>query len=126
MAKDPALGIRLEPDERDALDRASKADERALSAMGRKIIVEWLRSNGWMPERRQVPREAKTIRRHCRRRQRQRSRPRGRRGRSGGSFSSPPTEGGVTGRSAVGAGHPLYVSRAFGVQHAAEDEEVIG
>ena len=59
MAKDPALGIRLEPDERDALDRASKADERALSAMGRKIIVEWLRSNAWMPERRQVPREAK-------------------------------------------------------------------
>ena len=55
MAKDPALGIRLEPDEREALDRAAIADERALSAMGRKIIVEWLRTNGWMPERRLVP-----------------------------------------------------------------------
>ena len=58
MAKDAALGIRLEPDERDALERASKADERALSAMGRKIIVEWLRTNGWMPERRQTPRDS--------------------------------------------------------------------
>ena len=57
MAKDPALGIRLEPDERDALERAAKADDRPLSAMGRKILVEWLRTNGWMPERRQVPRE---------------------------------------------------------------------
>lgn len=57
MAKDPALGIRLEPDERVALDRAAKADERALSAMGRKIIVEWLRTNGWMAERRVTPRE---------------------------------------------------------------------
>ena len=52
MAKDPALGIRLEPDEREALDRAAKADERALSAMGRKILVEWLRTNGWLAERR--------------------------------------------------------------------------
>ncbi len=57
MAKDPALGIRLEPDERAALERAAKADERALSAMGRKIIVEWLRTNGWMQERRQLARE---------------------------------------------------------------------
>ena len=57
MTKDAALGIRLEPDEREALERAAKADERALSAMGRKIIVEWLRTNGWMPERRQAPRD---------------------------------------------------------------------
>ncbi len=61
MAKDAALGIRLEPDERDALERASKADERALSAMGRKIIVEWLRTNGWMPERRSVPRDSSRL-----------------------------------------------------------------
>jgi hypothetical protein len=61
MAKDAALGIRLEPDERDALERASKADERALSAMGRKIIVEWLRTNGWMPERRAVPRDSSRL-----------------------------------------------------------------
>ena len=57
MAKDPALGIRLETDEREALERAAKADERALSAMGRKILVEWLRTNGWMPERRSTPRD---------------------------------------------------------------------
>lgn len=62
MAKDPALGIRLEQDEREALESAAKADERALSAMGRKIIVEWLRTNGWMPERRAVPRESSPVR----------------------------------------------------------------
>lgn len=57
MAKDPALGIRLESDERAALERAAKADERPLSAMGRKILVEWLRGNGWMVERRAVRRD---------------------------------------------------------------------
>ena len=46
MAKEPALGIRLEKDEREALDRAADADDRTLSAMGRKVIVDWLRVNG--------------------------------------------------------------------------------
>jgi hypothetical protein len=50
MTKDPALGIRLEPDEREALTRAAKADKRPLSAMGRKIIADWLVENGWLKE----------------------------------------------------------------------------
>ena len=48
VTKEPALGIRLELDEKAALDRAAKADQRTLSAMGRKIIADWLRANGWL------------------------------------------------------------------------------
>ena len=51
MAKEPALGIRLEADEKDALERAALADDRALSAMGRKIIADWLRQHGWLKGR---------------------------------------------------------------------------
>jgi len=42
------LGIRLDPEEREALERAAKHDERPLSAMGRKAIVAWLRQYGWL------------------------------------------------------------------------------
>lgn len=42
------LGIRLDPEEREALERAAKHDERPLSAMGRKAIVAWLREHGWL------------------------------------------------------------------------------
>lgn len=42
------LGIRLDPDEREALGRAAKADDRPISSLARKIIVAWLRENGWL------------------------------------------------------------------------------
>ena len=48
-AKNDPLGIRLEPEEREALERAARHDDRPLSAMGRKAIVSWLREHGWMP-----------------------------------------------------------------------------
>ena len=41
------LGIRLEAAERVALERAALAEQRPLSALGRKIIREWLLNNGW-------------------------------------------------------------------------------
>jgi uncharacterized protein (DUF1778 family) len=50
MPKEPALGIRLEPDEKAALEVAARADDRSLSAMGRKIIAAWLRANNFLPE----------------------------------------------------------------------------
>jgi len=50
MTKEPALGIRLEADEKAALETAAKADQRPLSAMGRKIIADWLRANGYLGE----------------------------------------------------------------------------
>ena len=48
MTKEPALGIRLEADEKAALEAAAKADQRPLSAMGRKIIADWLRERGYL------------------------------------------------------------------------------
>ena len=50
MTKKPPLGIRFEPDEQEALERAAKADTRPTSAMGRKIILDWLKANGWLPK----------------------------------------------------------------------------
>lgn len=50
MAKKKPLGIRFEDAEGEALGRAVKAEDRAMSALGRKIIVEWLRRHGWLPD----------------------------------------------------------------------------
>jgi hypothetical protein len=48
MTKTDPIGVRLEPDEKAALERAAAADDRSVSAMARKIIAEWLRKNGHM------------------------------------------------------------------------------
>jgi len=48
MAKTDPLGFRFEPAEKDALERAARADDRSVSAFGRKIIVDWLKQNGWL------------------------------------------------------------------------------
>lgn len=48
MTKTDPIGVRLEPEEKAALERAAAADDRSLSAMARKIITEWLRKNGHM------------------------------------------------------------------------------
>jgi hypothetical protein len=48
MAKNTQLGVRLEPEEREALERAAQADARPQSALVRKIVVDWLRENGWL------------------------------------------------------------------------------
>jgi hypothetical protein len=49
--KAPAIGIRLESDEKAALEAAAAADDRPLSSMGRKIIAEWLREQGFLKPR---------------------------------------------------------------------------
>jgi hypothetical protein len=48
MGKAPSIGIRLEDPEREALERAARADARSISGLGRKIIAEWLAKNGWL------------------------------------------------------------------------------
>jgi predicted transcriptional regulator len=50
MAKLDNVGVRLEPEEREALQRAADADDRSMSALARRVIVEWLRANSWMGE----------------------------------------------------------------------------
>jgi uncharacterized protein (DUF1778 family) len=46
MPKETFLNIRLEADERAALKAAADADERTVSSLARKIILDWLRANG--------------------------------------------------------------------------------
>lgn len=49
MVKTDPLPVRLEADERAALERAAASDDRSLSALARKVLAEWLRANGWLP-----------------------------------------------------------------------------
>ena len=46
MPKDPPISVRLEPDEREAIEQAAREDDRPVSALVRKIVVEWLRRHG--------------------------------------------------------------------------------
>lgn len=46
MTKEQPLGVRLEPEERAALEKAAAKDDRSLSAMARKLIVDGLRRSG--------------------------------------------------------------------------------
>jgi hypothetical protein len=48
MPKTDPIGVRLDPEERAALERAAAADDRPLSALCRRIVAEWLRKNGWL------------------------------------------------------------------------------
>jgi hypothetical protein len=50
MAKGASIALRLDDNEREALERAAQADDRTMSALVRKILVEWLRANGWIEE----------------------------------------------------------------------------
>lgn len=54
MAKTETLGIRLEPDVRDALERAAIADDRKVSTMASKLLTKVLAEKGWL--KREVPR----------------------------------------------------------------------
>jgi predicted transcriptional regulator len=48
MIKERPTSIRLGPEEREALRRAAEADDRPVSALMRKIIVDWLTRNKWL------------------------------------------------------------------------------
>jgi hypothetical protein len=48
MAKRTPLGIRLEDDEHAALEKAAAQEVLSMSTLGRKILVEWLRKNGFL------------------------------------------------------------------------------
>jgi hypothetical protein len=46
MPRTATIPIRFEEPEREALERAANSDDRSMSALARKIVVEWLRTNG--------------------------------------------------------------------------------
>jgi len=52
MPKGDPIGVRLDRAERNALERAAKADDRGMSSLARKYITEALKKDGWLePER---------------------------------------------------------------------------
>ena len=48
MAKTAAIGIRVEPPIKEAVERAAKDDRRTVASMSEKILVEWLRAHGYL------------------------------------------------------------------------------
>jgi len=42
MTKSASLNIRIDPDERAALEAAAREDDRTMSQLARRIIMEWL------------------------------------------------------------------------------------
>ena len=49
MAKTHPLGFRVEPEVKQALERAAKADMRSVSSLIEKILVNHLRASGFLP-----------------------------------------------------------------------------
>ena len=48
MEKLEPIGIRFADEERKALQKAANADDRSISAMARKLVVDALKKAGWM------------------------------------------------------------------------------
>jgi len=48
MTKTPSLGVRVHPETKAALEKAAKDDMRSISSLIEKILVEWLRSKGYL------------------------------------------------------------------------------
>ncbi len=49
MAKTAAIGIRVEPAIKEAVERAAAADRRTVASLTEKVLVDWLKSNGHLP-----------------------------------------------------------------------------
>ncbi len=48
MARTNPLGVRVEPDVKDALERAAKADDRSVSSLVERILKQWLTEKGFL------------------------------------------------------------------------------
>ena len=42
------IGVRLTPAAKKALEKAAMADARPVAALAQKIIMEWLKANGFL------------------------------------------------------------------------------
>lgn len=54
MGKTPSLGVRVHPETKAALEKAAKADMRSVSSLIEKILVEWLRKNGFLKPQKKI------------------------------------------------------------------------
>lgn len=48
MAKLPSLGIRVQPETKEALEMAAKDDLRSISSLVEKILTDWLKQKGYL------------------------------------------------------------------------------
>lgn len=44
-----AIGIRVEPAIKEAVERAAAADRRTVASLTEKVLVDWLKANGHLP-----------------------------------------------------------------------------
>lgn len=51
MVKTAALGIRIAPEIKDALEVAAKADRRSVAAYVEKLIADDLEAKGYLPKK---------------------------------------------------------------------------
>lgn len=45
-----SLGVRFDPEIREAIDKAAKADKRSASSLVEIAVAEYLRQKGFLPE----------------------------------------------------------------------------
>lgn len=50
MAKTHPLGFRVQPEVKEALEKAAKSDHRSVSSLVEKVLVEWLQAHGHLPK----------------------------------------------------------------------------
>lgn len=50
MAKGNSLGVRVPPETKEALERAAQADMRSMASLIEKILTDWLRERGYLPQ----------------------------------------------------------------------------
>jgi hypothetical protein len=50
MVQTPPLGVRTSPEVKEALKRAAEDDARSQASMIEKILREWLREHGYLPQ----------------------------------------------------------------------------
>lgn len=50
MAKTAAIGIRVEPVIKEAIERAAADDRRTLASLVEKVLVDWLEAKNYLPK----------------------------------------------------------------------------
>jgi hypothetical protein len=50
VARTASIGIRVEPELKDVIEKAAKADRRTMASLIEKVMVEWLKANGHLPK----------------------------------------------------------------------------
>ena len=49
MARTAAIGIRVEPEVKEAAEKVAAADRRSLASLMEKVLIEWLEAHGHLP-----------------------------------------------------------------------------